>query len=134
MTSTTVPTSNGKLLRRPLETPSIGLREPAVLEALDALTKARKPAVDAAKKVIDENGLTIEVARLRERLIGLPPTDLRRQLLATKGVPERLFLDAVHESLTASGYGGGKPPVDRPPVDKPPVKKPRWARSRRGAS
>lgn len=90
---------NGALKRRPLEIPGPTSREPAVRDALAALILARADQPELAQKAIDDFGLTIEVARLRDRLVGLPPTDLRRLLLATPGVPEALFLRAIKEQL-----------------------------------
>jgi hypothetical protein len=99
MTNTPTPTANGRLTRRPLEIPGPPAREIAVKDAIAAVVAARKGKVDEARQVIDDFGLTIEVARLRERLTGLPPTDLRRLLLSTPGVPEALFLEAIKEHL-----------------------------------
>jgi hypothetical protein len=86
--------------RRLLEIPGpSGQLEQVVRDALKTLARRRKDELTEAEDVVEQFGLTIEVARLRDRLVGLPPTDLRRLLLATPGVPEELFLKAVKDQL-----------------------------------
>ena len=74
-------------------------REPVVGDVLAEMTAGRADELARARKVIAEHGLSIEVARLRERLSRAPVSDLGRLLLATPGVPEQLFLAAIEEQL-----------------------------------
>ena len=95
-----LPELNASRQRRPLETPAPAPPpERVVRDVLAGLADKRKEEVTKAQKAIQEFGLTIEVTRIRERLAGMPPTDLRRLLLATAGVPEALFLAAIAEQL-----------------------------------
>jgi hypothetical protein len=92
--------ANALQQRRPLEIPAPAPPpERVVRDVLAGLADKRKEKLIEAQETIQEFGLTIEVTRLRERLVGMPPTDLRRLLLATAGVPEALFLDAIAEQL-----------------------------------
>src|SRR5689334_16872937 len=82
--------------RRLLEIPGPGGRPELVVGlVLKAMADARADEITRAEDAIRDNGLTIEVARLRDALLRLVPGDLQRLLLSTPGVPERLFLAAI---------------------------------------
>lgn len=91
-------------------------REAVVTAALDKLADALEGDRKKAQRVIDNYGLSIEVARLRDRLNRAASTELERLLLSTPGVAESLFLDAIEKELAAAqppagtGGGGGAPP------------------------
>ncbi len=91
-----------RLGRRLLELPKPVTRlDEAVKKTLktmedDAQRKEDRKDLEAA---IEREGLTIEVARLRDRLLRLPFTDLQRTLLATPGVPEQLLWKAIKEQV-----------------------------------
>jgi len=86
--------------RRSLEIPPPpGQRELVVVEALKTLTKKRKKFIGKVEDAIEDNGITIEVARLRDRLTKLALGDTERLLLSTPGVTEKLFYKAIEEEL-----------------------------------
>jgi hypothetical protein len=86
--------------RRSLEIPPPpGRRETVVVEALKTLAKKRKKFIGKVEDAIDENGITIEVTRLRDRLTRLALGDTERLLLSTPGVTEQLFYEAIEEEL-----------------------------------
>ena len=92
---------HGKPVRGPLHLPPPGWRrEPVVDQVLGEVAGSRSRDLARARNVIAEHGLTIEVARLRDRLTRAPVSDVGRLLLATPGVPERLFLAAIREQLS----------------------------------
>jgi hypothetical protein len=92
-----------------------------VVEALKTLAKKRKKFIGKVEDAIEDNGITIEVTRLRDRLTKLALGDTERLLLSTPGVTERLFFKAIEEELdeydtdcavddmstTATAAGGG---------------------------
>jgi hypothetical protein len=86
--------------RRSLEIPPPSVpREIVVVEALRTLTKKRKKFIGKVEDAIEDNGITIEVARLRDRLVNLALGDTERLLLSTPGVTEKLFYKAIEEEL-----------------------------------
>jgi hypothetical protein len=86
--------------RRSLEIPPPpGEREIVVVEALKTLTTKRKKFIRKVEDAIEDNGITIEVARLRDRLTKLALGDTERLLLSTPGVTEKLFYKAIEEEL-----------------------------------
>jgi hypothetical protein len=91
---------SAKRRRRSLEIPPPpGEREIVVVEALKTLTNKRKKFIGKVEDAIEDNGITIEVARLRDRLTKLALGDTERLLLATPGVTEKLFFKAIEEEL-----------------------------------
>lgn len=82
----------------PIPPPS-GRRERVVTDALNQLAEDFEAEHDKAEKTIDKFGLTIEIARLRDKLTRGATTDLQRLLLSTPGVPEKLFNEAVEKQL-----------------------------------
>jgi len=86
--------------RRTLEIPPPpGRRDVVVVEALKTLAKKRKKFIGKVEDAIEDNGITIEVTRLRDRLTKLALGDTERLLLSTPGVTERLFFKAIEEEL-----------------------------------
>jgi hypothetical protein len=87
-------------VRRSLEIPPPpGQREIVVVQALKTLANKRKDVIDTVEDAIEANGITIEVARLRDRLTHLALGDTERLLLSTPGVTEKLFFKAIEEEL-----------------------------------
>ena len=82
----------------PIPAPA-GRVEEVVADALEALEKAHAKDRKKAEDIIEKHGLTIEVARLREKLARAATSDLQRLLLSTPGVPESLFLEAIAKQL-----------------------------------
>src|SRR3954469_25434557 len=96
------PVSAGAFVKkaRALEIPPPpGKREKVVNDATDAIATTYAAEVTNAEKTIDKFGLTIEVSRLCDRLHRSVGTDLQRLLLATPGVPELLFNEAIAQQL-----------------------------------
>jgi hypothetical protein len=86
--------------RRSLEIPPPpGQREIVVVEALKTLAKRRKKFVGKVEDAIENHGITIEVARLRDRLTKLALGDTERLLLSTPGVTGKLFYKVIEEEL-----------------------------------
>lgn len=74
-------------------------QEEVVTATLAELAKAHAKDRKKAEATIEEYGLTIEVARLRDRLNRAASGDLQRLLLSTPGVPEKLFNEAIEKQL-----------------------------------
>jgi hypothetical protein len=79
--------------------PPPGRREKVVKDAADALATKYAGEVINAEETIEQFGITIEVTKLRDRLQRSASTDLQRLLLATAGVPELLFNEAIAQQL-----------------------------------
>lgn len=91
--------------------PPPGRREKVVNEATEALATTYAAEVQKAADTIEEFGITIEVTKLRDRLHRSVGTDLQRLLLATPGVPELLFNEAIQQQVDEEGVVG-KPVKD----------------------
>jgi len=76
-----------------------GRREQVITDALKQLEEDLAEDHDKAEETIEKYGLTIEVARLREKLARGATTELQRLLLSTPGVAEKLFNEAVEKQL-----------------------------------
>src|SRR5688500_11519299 len=74
-------------------------REEVVTAALKKLEDSYEDERKEAEETIDEYGLTIEVARLRDRLDRVASSDLERLLLSTPGVAEKLFNKAIEKEV-----------------------------------
>ena len=73
--------------------------EEVVAATLEEMKRAHRKDRKKAEETIEEYGLTIEVARLRDRLARAATGDLQRLLLSTPGVPEKLFNEAIERQL-----------------------------------
>ncbi len=91
--------------------PPPGRREKVVNDATEALATTYAEEVQKAADTIEEFGITIEVTKLRDRLHRSVGTDLQRLLLATPGVPELLFNEAIAQQV-AEEEVVGKPVKD----------------------
>jgi len=92
---------------RVLEIPPLpGRTEEVVVKAAKALSDKYAAEVEKAEQTIADFGLTIEVTRLRDRLARSAGTDLQRLLLATAGVPELLFNEAIAAQLDEEEAAG----------------------------
>ncbi|MBF6169177.1 hypothetical protein IU486_31235 [Streptomyces gardneri] len=74
-------------------------REKVVVDAVKKLQDAHVGDRAKAERVIEDYGLTIEVARLRDTLARVAATNLHRLLLSIPGVPEALFNKAIEKQL-----------------------------------
>lgn len=79
--------------------PPPGRLEAVVRTAVEELADTYAPAVRKAEGTIAEYGLTIEATRIRDRLVRAARNDLQRILLATPGVTETLFNEAIRAQL-----------------------------------
>lgn len=79
--------------------PPTGRREKVVVDTVDKLEYAHVADREKAEEVIEDYGLTIEVARLRDTLARVAATDLHGLLLSIPGVPEALFIKAIEKQL-----------------------------------
>jgi hypothetical protein len=79
--------------------PPTGRREKVVVDAIKQLVAKHADDRTKAEHTIEQYGLTIEVARLRDTLARAATTDLHRLLLSTPGVPEALFNKAIEKQL-----------------------------------
>jgi hypothetical protein len=91
--------------------PPPGRREKVVNDSTEALATTYAEEVQKAADTIEEFGITIEVTKLRDRLHRSVGTDLQRLLLATPGVPELLFNEAIAAQVEEEGVLG-KPVKD----------------------
>ncbi|GAA5026994.1 hypothetical protein ACFQRL_11270 [Microbacterium fluvii] len=107
---------NAALASRSLDTltiaPPPGQRERVVRESLAEIAKNHKGDLATARRVIADYGLSIEVARLRDRLSRAAQSDAQRLLLSTPGVAETLFLAAIKPQLEAAQQAGGDSVLD----------------------
>jgi uncharacterized phage infection (PIP) family protein YhgE len=93
--------------KRVLEIPPLpGKREKVVQNASATLVNKYAPQVLQAEETIKKFGLTIEVSRLRDRLARSALSDLQRLLLATAGVPELLFNEAISQQVEEEEQAG----------------------------